>query len=568
MFSYFLIFTMRDVINHGYGSSEKMLPMRLTMISAFLTMLIFLFPLILIKWKFHGKICKQTPALPPGPTPWPIVGNLPEMWRNKPAFRWIHGLLESLNTEIACIRLGGVHVIPVTSPELAREFLKKHDIVFASRPLFMSTKYATRGFKSTALVPWGDQYKKMKKLVASQIINSKTTRWLLNKRTEEADNLVRFIYNQCKNAAIDHSLADDQSISGSVVDVRLATRHYCGNVIRKMVFNRRYFGKGKKDGGPGVEEVEHVESLFTILIHLNAFALSDYLPCLTALDLDGHGKIVSEAMKIVTSYEDPIVDERLRQWRDGEKTEAEDLLDAFILAKDSNGKAAFSVEEIKAQITELMLATVDNPSNCIEWTLAEILNQPELLQTAVEEIDRVVGKKRWVEESDIPQLNYVKACAREGFRLHPIAPFNVPHVSMQDATVAGYFIPKGSHVILSRYGLGRNPRVWKEPLRFKPDRHLKKEDGSSMANDREVELAEHELRFISFSTGRRGCIGIGLGSAMTVMLLARLLQGFSWSLPPNQEEIDLSESANELFMAKPLLAHAKPRLAASLYLAE
>ncbi|XP_041006538.1 tryptophan N-monooxygenase CYP79A68-like [Juglans microcarpa x Juglans regia] len=542
-----------------------MLPMRLTLISAFLTMLIILFPLILFKWKPHGKTFKQTPALPPGPTPWPIVGNLPELWRNKPAFRWIHGLLESLNTEIACIRLGGVHVIPVTSPELAREFLKKHDIVFASRPLFMSNKYASRGFKSTALVPWGDQWKKMKKLVASEIINSKTTRWLLNKRTEEADNLVRFIYSQCKNAAID-SLPYDQSISGSVVDVRLVARHYCGNVIRKMIFNRRYFGKGKKDGGPGVEEEQHIESLFTILAHLGAFALSDYLPSLTALDLDGHGKIVSEAMKIVTSYEDPVVDERLRQWRDGEKTEAEDLLDAFILAKDSKGKAAFSVEEIKAQITELMLATVDNPSNCIEWTLAEMLNQPELLQKAVEEIDRVVGKKRWVEESDIPQLNYVKACAREGFRLHPIAPFNVPHVSMQDATVAGYFIPKGSHVILSRYGLGRNPRVWKEPLRFKPDRHLKKkEDGSSMADDQEVELAEHELRFISFSTGRRGCMGIALGSAMTVMLLARLLQGFSWSLPPNQEEIDLSETMNELLMAKPLRAHANPRLAASLY---
>ncbi|XP_041013559.1 tryptophan N-monooxygenase CYP79A68-like [Juglans microcarpa x Juglans regia] len=539
--------------------------MRLALISVLLTTLIILFPLILFKWKPHGKTFKQTPALPPGPTPWPIVGNLPEMWRNKPTFRWIHGLLESLNTEIACIRLGGVHVIPVTSPELAREFLKKHDIVFASRPLFLSNKYATRGFKSTALVPWGNQWKKMKKLVASEIINSKTTRWLLNKRTEEADNLVRFIYNQCKSAAMD-GLPDDQSISGSVVDVRLVTRHYCGNVIRKMIFNRRYFGKGKKDGGPGVEEEQHIESLFTILVHLNAFALSDYLPCLTALDLDGHGKIVSEAMKIVTSYEDPVVDERLRQWRDGKKMEAEDLLDAFILAKDSNGKAAFSVEEIKAQITDLMLATVDNPSNCIEWTLAEMLNQPELLQKAVEEIDRVVGKKRWVKESDIPQLNYVKACAREGFRLHPIAPFNVPHVSMQDATVAGYFIPKGSHVILSRYGLGRNPRVWKEHLRFKPDRHLKKkEEGSSMADYQEVELAEHELRFISFSTGRRGCMGIALGSAMTVMLLARLLQGFSWSLPPNQEEIDLSETMNELFMAKPLRAHANPRLAASLY---
>ena len=75
-----------------------------------------------------------------------------------------------------------------------------------------------------------------------------------------------------------------------------------------------------------------------------------------------------------------------------------------------------------------------------------------------------------------------------------MAPFNVPHLSMADAVVAGYFIPKGSHVLLSRVGLGRNPRIWEEPLRFKPERHM---------NDDVVDLAEPELRFISFSTGRR-----------------------------------------------------------------
>jgi phenylalanine N-monooxygenase len=213
---------------------------------------------------------------------------------------------------------------------------------------------------------------------------------------------------------------------------------------------------------------------------------------------------------------------------------------------------------------EIMLASVDNPANNVEWVLSEMLNQPEVLQKAVDEIDRVVGKERWVQEYDIPELNYVKACAREGYRLHPVAPFNVPHVSMQDMIVAGYFIPKGSHVLLSRYGLGRNPRVWEEPLKFKPERHLIKKY-ESLANCKEVNLTENELRFISFSTGRRGCMGVQLGTSMNVMLLARLLQGFSWSFPPNVEEIDLSESINHLLKAKPLHACTKPRLAPKLY---
>ena len=72
-----------------------------------------------------------------------------------------------------------------------------------------------------------------------------------------------------------------------------------------------------------------------------------------------------------------------------------------------------------------MFATVDNPSNAVEWALAEMMNQPELLKKATEELDQVVGKNRLVQESDIPKLNFTKACLREAFRLHPIAPFNI-----------------------------------------------------------------------------------------------------------------------------------------------
>jgi len=115
-----------------------------------------------------------------------------------------------------------------------------------------------------------------------------------------------------------------------------------------------------------------------------------------------------------------------------------------------------------------MLATVDNSSNTFEWALAEMINQPELLHRAVEELDTVVGKERLVQESDIPKLNYVKACAKEAFRLHPIAPFIPLHVSMSDTMVGNYFIPKGSHAMLSRQELGRNPKVWNEPYKFKP----------------------------------------------------------------------------------------------------
>ena len=254
--------------------------------------------------------------------------------------------MKEMNTEIACIRLGNVHVIPVISPEISTEIVKKYDAIFASRPLTMTTEYSSNGFLSAVTSPMGDQWKKMRRFIASNVINSTTFRWLHDKRVEEADNLVRYVYNQCSNNPL-----------GSVVNVRIAARHYCGNAIRKMVLNTRYFGEGKKDGGPGVEEEEHVEALFTILAHAYAFCLSDYFPWVRPLDLDGHEKKVSQAMKTINKYQDPVVDKRVKQWKNGEKKEVEDMLDAFLSVKGTNGEPVLTVAEIKGNCTVRLILT-------------------------------------------------------------------------------------------------------------------------------------------------------------------------------------------------------------------
>ncbi|KAK1317750.1 Tyrosine N-monooxygenase [Acorus calamus] len=373
-----------------------------------ITSLLLLLTSLLFYFLYQYPIRKPKP-LPPGPKPWPVVGSLPELYRNKPLFRWVLDLPKNTPLGVACVRLGGTHVIVVDNPVIAREFLKKNDATFLMRPATMATEHAT-GFLTAGLNMWGEQWKKMKRVLASDVLSPARFKWLTNKRIEEADNLVRF-------------------------------------------------------------------------------------------DLNGHEKAV-KAAGVVNKYHDPIIEERIRRWRGvgggspPPPQELEDLLDVLVSIRGDDGKWVLSEEEIKVQIAEIMYATIDNSAQALEWALPEMLNQPHLLEKATSEIDRVVGKHRLVNESDMPNLTYITACAREALRLHPVAPFNLPHVAMSDAIVAGYTIPKRSHVLLSRVGLGRNPDVWDDPMKFDPGRHLG-EDGSG-----EVDLTETELRFISFSTGR------------------------------------------------------------------
>uniref|UniRef100_M1BJ72 Cytochrome P450 n=1 Tax=Solanum tuberosum TaxID=4113 RepID=M1BJ72_SOLTU len=71
--------------------------------------------------------------------------------------------MEEMDTEIACIRLGNFHVISVTSPELACEFLKIQDSIFSSRPICMSGSIASNGYLTPIFVPSGDQWMKIEK---------------------------------------------------------------------------------------------------------------------------------------------------------------------------------------------------------------------------------------------------------------------------------------------------------------------------------------------------------------------------------------------------------------------
>jgi len=210
---------------------------------------------------------------------------------------------------------------------------------------------------------------------------------------------------------------------------------------------------------------------------------------------------------------------------------------------------------------DLIAGGTESSAVTVEWAISELLKKPEVIAKATEELDRVIGRSRWVTEKDIPQLPYVDAIVKETMRLHPVAPLLVPRLAREDATVDGYDIPAGTRVLVSVWSIGRDPALWDAPEEFMPERFL----GSKL----DVKGQDYEL--LPFGSGRRMCPGYSLGLKVIQVSLANLLHGFTWSLPNGmtKEELSMEEIFGLSTPRKfPLEAVVEPKLPAHLYAAE
>lgn len=89
----------------------------------------------------------------------------------------------------------------------------------------------------------------------------------------------------------------------------------------------------------------------------------------------------------------------------------------------------------------ILLGGVDSTAVTLEWAMANLLNNPKVLNKAKEEIDTQIKQGRLMEEADISNLPYIQNIISETLRLHPAAPLFIPHMSSDKCNIQGYNIP-------------------------------------------------------------------------------------------------------------------------------
>ena len=165
--------------------------------------------------------------------------------------------------------------------------------------------------------------------------------------------------------------------------------------------------------------------------------------------------------------------------------------------------------------------------------MAELLRNPEKMVKAQEELEKVLGKDGLVQESDISKFPYLQAIVKETFRLHPPAPFLVPHKAETDVEMCGFTVPKNAQILINVWTMGRDSSIWPNPNLFMPERFL----------EQDFDFKGRDFELIPFGAGRRICPGLPLANRMVHLMLASLVHCFFWKLPNEMkpEDIDMEE---------------------------
>ncbi|RWA04264.1 hypothetical protein EKO27_g10840 [Xylaria grammica] len=209
----------------------------------------------------------------------------------------------------------------------------------------------------------------------------------------------------------------------------------------------------------------------------------------------------------------------------------------------------------------LLQAGSETTSSVLVGFVQAMVIFPDVAKTAQMELDRVCGD-RMPDLNDVPNLPYIRACAKETLRWMPGFILGIPHAVTQDDMYMGYRIPRGSTVIMNVWAVHNDPKRHLIPWRFEPMRYIDDQQTSiDAANNPDVTKRDH----FAFGAGRRKCQGMHIADRSIFLAISRLLWAFDFNRatdPETGEEIipDMNDLAEGIMaLPNPFPSDIQPR---------
>uniref|UniRef100_A0A453JGH9 P450 n=1 Tax=Aegilops tauschii subsp. strangulata TaxID=200361 RepID=A0A453JGH9_AEGTS len=444
------------------------------------------------------KCKQQLPPTPPGKLP--IIGHL-HLIGSHPHVSFRDLAAKHGRDGLMLVHVGAVPTVVVSTPQAAEAVLRTHDHVFASRPRNPVADIIRYNSTDIAFAPYGDYWRRARKVVNTHLLSVKM---VYSKRHDREEEVRLVVAKICELA---------MAAPGKALDMTELLGGYASDFVCRAVLGESHRKHGRNELFRELTEIS--ASL------LGGFNLEDYFPRLANLDVFLR-VVCSKAMGVSKRW-DNLFNELIAEYEHGKEDNAEDFVHLLLSLKKEYG---LSTDNVKAILVDMFEAGIETSYLTLEYGMAELMNNRHILKKLQEEV-RSQGKKLdMITEEDLGSMAYLRATIKETLRLHPPAPFLLPHFSTTDCKIDGYLIPSNTRVLVNAWALGRDPSSWERPEDFLPERFLQDQDG-----DVDTQMRGKDLRFLPFGFGRRICPGMNFGFATMEVMLANLMYHFDWDVP-------------------------------------
>lgn len=124
------------------------------------------------------------------------VGNLHQLRLH--AHLFFKGLADN-DGPILFLRLGSDPPIIISSSEIAKHFIKTHDLIFASKPLRAARRLMFFNFEDVIFALYGDHWRQMRRICALELLNAKRIESFKGVREEEVAMMIHSIWEESES---------------------------------------------------------------------------------------------------------------------------------------------------------------------------------------------------------------------------------------------------------------------------------------------------------------------------------------------------------------------------------
>ncbi|XP_061995821.1 cytochrome P450 CYP72A616-like [Rosa rugosa] len=235
----------------------------------------------------------------------------------------------------------------------------------------------------------------------------------------------------------------------------------------------------------------------------------------------------------ITSMLRNIIQNKMNAIRAGESS-VDDLLGLLLqsnrqthlsenISSSTTSKEMMTIEDVVEECKMFYLAGQETTSSLLTWTMIVLAMHPDWQEKAREEVLRVCGKKEPNFEA-LSHLKIVTMILNEVLRLYPPAIASYQH-AYKETKVGDIVVPAGVDLNLPTLLIHHDPELWGDDAgEFKPERFS---EGVSKASKNQQQA------FFPFGWGPRICIGQNMAMIEAEVVLAMILQQFSFELSPS-----------------------------------